>query len=363
MSILPYPTLLLLLALPAAAETTRTWEQTRYDEFEKGVAEHIALRSDGKLTLAPRFREIYDAPLAYLWALARDSKGNLYAGGGPGGRVLKITPDGKGAVWFETEALEIHALAVDAKDNLYAATFPDSKIYRIDPSGRSSIFVDPKVKYVWAMAFNSRSELFLATGDKGEVYRISPAGQATAFFKTDESHIRSLGIANNDDLVVGTDPGGLLLRVPASGGPGFVLYQSAKKEITALALAADGTLYAAGVGTRARGVTPTPAPLAPTSAPAPLPTTLGGQQPPGAPPLQLQPAPLPSMLRTGVTGGSEVFRIGADGAPRRLWTSNDDVVYALGFNPQGKLLIGAGNQGRIFQLESDHVYSLLRKAA
>ncbi|MBI3693637.1 MAG: hypothetical protein HY238_02185, partial [Acidobacteria bacterium] len=47
----------------------------------------------------------------------------------------------------------------------------------------------------------------------------------------------------------------------------------------------------------------------------------------------------------------------------RLWTSNDDVVYALGFNPQGKLLIGAGNQGRIFQLESDHVYSLLRKAA
>src|SRR5712692_9400905 len=113
--------LFLLLALTAAAETTRTWEQTRFDEFEKGMAEHIALRSDGKLALAPRFQEIYDAPLAYLWSLARDSRGNLFAAGGPGGRVLKLgAPPRSGAKdvkpFFETEALEIHALAVDRSD-------------------------------------------------------------------------------------------------------------------------------------------------------------------------------------------------------------------------------------------------------
>ena len=149
-----------LLALPLAAQTTRTWEQSRFSEFEKGTARGVALRSDGKLGLAPRFQEIYDAPTSYLWALARDSKGNVYTGGGPGARVFKIAPDGGKSTVFENEALEIHALAVDRQDNIYAATAPDSKVYKIDPAGRSTLFLDTKAKYVWAMAFNARGELF-----------------------------------------------------------------------------------------------------------------------------------------------------------------------------------------------------------
>src|ERR1043166_8814371 len=196
-----------VLAFPSLAESTRNWEQSRYDEFEKGTADHVALRSDGRLWLAPRFQEVYDAPLSYVWALAQDSKGNLFIGGGPGGRVFKVTPDGKKSTFFETDALEIHALALDAKDNLYAATSPDSKIYKIDPAGKSSLFVDPKVKYIWSMSFNSHGDLFLATGDKGEVYRVSPAGKSTLFFKTDQAHIRSMLIDKGDDLLVGTDPG------------------------------------------------------------------------------------------------------------------------------------------------------------
>jgi len=354
---------LLVLAASAAAQSTRSWEQTRFDEFEKGVAEGICLRSDGKLALAPRFQQIYDAPTAYLWALARDSRGNLYAGGGPGGRVFKIAPDGGRTVALETEALEIHALAVDEKDNVYAATSPDSKIYRIEPSGGSSLLVDPKVKYVWAMAFNRRGELFLATGDKGEIYRVDRSGRASVFFKSEESHIRSLGIDRNDDLIAGTDPGGLILRIPASGGPGFVLHQSTKKEIAALAIAVDGSIYAAGVGTRSRAIAPPPPPAAPAPTSAgPAPVTLGipaSAQTAPAP----QPVPLASALRPGPSGGSEIIRISRDGEPRKLWSSNDDLVYALGFNPAGKLLVGTGNQGKILQLESDHIYSLLIKGA
>lgn len=352
-----------LLIFPAFAESTRSWEQSRYDEFEKGTPDHVALRSDGRLWLAPRFQEIYDAPLSYVWALAQDSKGNLFAGGGPSGRVFKIAPDGKKSTFFETDALEIHALAVDAKDNVYAATSPDAKIYKIEPSGHSSLFVDPKVKYVWAMAFNSHGDLFLATGDKGEIYRVDPSGKSSLFFKTDQAHIRSMLIEKSDDVLVGTDPGGLVIRVRASGAPGFVLYQSSKKEITALATSSDGVLYAAGVGARG-GASPAVAPLpaAPPPASSPLPAMLGGQGGPAAQaPVPLA-MPLPSTLRTNVSGGSEVFRIGLDGEPRRLWTG-EDIVYALGFGGRGKLLIGTGNRGRILELENEHVYSLLIKAA
>lgn len=55
----------------------------------------------------------------------------------------------------------------------------------------------------------------------------------------------------------------------------------------------------------------------------------------------------------GVTGGSEVFRIEADGYPRKLWTHATDAAYALAFDASGKLLIGTGNKGAIHRLDDD----------
>ena len=43
----------LLLAIPCWAQSTRTWQQTKYDEFEKGTTHGVAISSDGSLTLAP----------------------------------------------------------------------------------------------------------------------------------------------------------------------------------------------------------------------------------------------------------------------------------------------------------------------
>ena len=60
------------------AGQTRSWVENDYSDFEKGVIKNLSVRSDGRLTLAPHFEELYDSPSGYLWALARDSKGNLY---------------------------------------------------------------------------------------------------------------------------------------------------------------------------------------------------------------------------------------------------------------------------------------------
>ena len=45
----------LLLCLAASAEHTRRWRQSSYDEFVKGTAHGVAVRSDGRLELAPKF--------------------------------------------------------------------------------------------------------------------------------------------------------------------------------------------------------------------------------------------------------------------------------------------------------------------
>ena len=59
---------ILAIAVPALAEHTRWWRQATFEEFDKGTAKGVALRSDGKMFLAPRFAEFADANLAYLQA-------------------------------------------------------------------------------------------------------------------------------------------------------------------------------------------------------------------------------------------------------------------------------------------------------
>src|SRR5665647_2909591 len=111
-------TLILFLAASATlfAGQTHTWTQGEATDFEKGNLKKLSLRSDGRLTLAPVSRELFDTESSYLWALARDSKGNLYAGGGTSAKLYRISPDGKGKVLADLDALEIHAIAVDSRD-------------------------------------------------------------------------------------------------------------------------------------------------------------------------------------------------------------------------------------------------------
>src|SRR6266849_9211839 len=112
------------------ASQTRSWVETDYSDFEKGIIKNLSLRSDGRLTLAPRFEELYDSPSAYLWTLARDSKGNLYTGGGPGAKLFRISPSGEKKTVAEFQAIEIHAIAVDSNDRVFVGTAPDGKVYK-----------------------------------------------------------------------------------------------------------------------------------------------------------------------------------------------------------------------------------------
>src|SRR5260370_37741004 len=92
---------LLLSTLCAFAEGTQTWEQTKFDEFEKGTARGVAIRSVGTLELAPQFKPLYSSPSTYLWAITTAGAGNVYAAAGSPSRVYRLTPDGTAQVLCE----------------------------------------------------------------------------------------------------------------------------------------------------------------------------------------------------------------------------------------------------------------------
>src|SRR5271165_754404 len=125
----------LLLSAIGWAQGTRTWEQTKYDDFEKGTAHGVAISSDGNLALAPAFDALYTSPSTYLWSLASDAQGNAYAAAGSPARVYKLSPDGKASIIFAPQELQVQALVVDASDAIYAATSPDGKVYKIVHGG------------------------------------------------------------------------------------------------------------------------------------------------------------------------------------------------------------------------------------
>ena len=348
---------LLALAATSPASQTKTWQESDYSDFEKGTLRNLSLRSDGLLTLAPQFREVFDSSSAYLWALAQDSAGNLYTGGGPSAKLYRISPTGEKKTLAEFDALEVHAIAI--RDNqVFVSTAPDGKIYKVSSTGKSEVFYDPKTKYIWALAFNSKGDLFVATGDQGEVHRVTPDGKGSVFFRSEESHARSLAVDAHDNVIVGTEPNGLVIRV-SPAGEGFVLYEMPKKEVTAVAVAKDGSIFAAAVGTK-----PAVAPsLPPPQISVPTATATAGAS---SIVIQRAPAPAPGTFSSSagsVSGGSDVYRIHPDGRPQKVWTHAQDVVYTLGFDSQGRALVGAGNKGSIYRLDKDNLYTVLVTAS
>lgn len=337
---------------------TQFWTNSSRADYDKATLKRLSLRSDGRVALAPVVKELFDPSVSYLWAVARDSKGTVYTGGGnPGGttaKVYAVGAQGPGRVLGEVPGLQIQALAVDAKDAVYAATAPDGKVYKFAADGKATVFYDPRAKYIWAMAFAKSGELYVATGDRGEIHQVNAAGSGKVFFKADDEHIRSLAVAPSGDVIVGTEPSGLILRVNAAGG--FVVHQSSKREITALAVAADGTIFAAGVGTKSAGSTPAPAP-APIAAPPQLPVAPGMNVTVVSRPVNALPPP--STTPNSVTGGSELIRIAPDGYPMKVWSDGAEVVYAVSLDANGKPILGTGNKGGLYRVDSELVSTRL----
>jgi WD40 repeat protein len=352
------------------AEHTRRWLQTTYEEFLKGTAHGVAVRSDGRLELAPKFTLLADADASYLWSLRVDPKGALYAAGGSPAKVFRFDGGGKPTTVFESADLVAQSIAFDSKGTLYVATSPDGKVYRVSSSGEKSVFFEPKSKYIWDIAFNSEGVLFVATGDKGQIFAVTPDGKSQLWYASDEAHIRVIAFDRQEQLIAGTEPNGRVLRISrrrnntplvdrnTSVAEGFVLHETSKREVTSLVVAPDGSIYVAAIGEKQRTIsTPSTTIVTSPQGTTTFTSTPGGVAGAVSGPIQQTPfVALPPML------SSSIYRLSAEGAPDELWTSRDDVVYSLGFASDGRVLAGTGNNGALLTIDGHGVFAQLAKA-
>ena len=78
---------------------------------------------------------------------------------------------------------------------------------------------------------------------------------AGEFFKSDEQHIRCLAWDAKGNLIAGSDGSGLVYRISPQG-KGYVLFDAPRREITSVAVGANGTIYAASVGDKSHNPLP-----------------------------------------------------------------------------------------------------------
>ncbi len=350
--------LVLFLALSpfAHAQGTHLWSQSRYEDFEKGRPHGVAIKSDGSIIPGPKVTSVFTTPSTYVWAVASDPAGNAYLATGSPATVLKVTPDGKSTRLFETTDLTVQAVRVASDGSVYAATLPSGKVYKLKPGATgvdeksATVAFDPsataeKPKYIWDLLFDPQGRLYVATGAPAAIYRVDVA-QAGAkpelFFKSDEQHIRCMTFDHEGNLIAGSDGSGLIYRI-GKDGKGFVLYDAPKREITAVVVGDNGAgkdvIWASAVGERNRNNLP------------PLPVT--GNTAVTATITILQPGSVQAFNTNSIVAdGSDIYEITANGAPRKLWSDKEAVVYALRWTPQG-ILAATGNRGRIYRVHEN----------
>ena len=206
--------------------------------------------------------------------------------------------------------------------------------------------------------------LFAATGDKGVIYKISPDGKGTRFYKTSSTNVVSLAFSASGDLLAGTESPGRVFRIDATG-KAFVLLDSPFKEIHALRLADDGTLYAAAVSgstsvVEDRSFTPT----ATESGRAPVPTVSTEITA-----ISVVDAGASQATTPVITGASRrsnrgaVYRIRPNGLWDTFWETGEDSPYDLLVEPGGSLLVGTGPEGKIFRVSGDPARATLLSRA
>jgi hypothetical protein len=373
--------IVVLAARPARAQGTHLWTQSRIEEFEKGMPQGVSLSSDGHLRQGPGLTDLLTTPSTFAWSVAAGKNGETYVGTASPATVLRVGKDGKPFTLFETKDISVQVVRLGPDGSLYAATLPSGKVYRLkadatakqDESSATLIFdlgklgeakVAPQQKsadakaadgkqaadksdahshYIWDMTFDAAGRLYIATGGPGAVYRVDPAKPSAApeeFFKSDEQHIRCLAWDGKGNLIAGSDGSGLVYRIDPQG-KGYVLFEAPRREITSVAVAANGTIYAASVGDKSHN----PLPPLPVQGVAAVTITV------------LQPGSLlAANTSVSVPEGSEIHALTEGQAPRRLWAGKDEIVYALVVQPDGLLAL-TGNRGHIFAIADDGSYA------
>ncbi len=341
-----------------SASTPTFWQVATRADLLKGDVENLSIDNDGRLTLGPPTRLVYDSAAPFLWSILPSADGTLVVGSGNEGKVFRVGKDGRATTLYDAAELEIHALAAGPDGSVYVAASPDGQIYRVDAKGSATTFFKPDEKYIWSLAVDAAGNVFAGTGEKGVIYKVTPDGKGSVFYKTRSTNVVALAMDKAGNLLAGTESPGRVFRIDREG-KAFVLLESDFREIHSIRINAAGEIYATAVAAKSASS---------SSEDRPTDTTVVEPSKPAVASVSTEITGITVIdVGAGVTSDTKgasakigprgtkgaVYRIEPDGLWDTVWESSDDTPYDVAFDPGGGVLIGTGAKGKIFRVAGD----------
>lgn len=344
--------------LPAAATEVKIFQTQSQRAFLAGTLEGIGVDPLGRLRLADRSERLTAIGEPFLLSAAAHPEGWV-VGTGNAGRVLLVRENGRVEQLFAAEEPEVFAVWAADDGTVYAGTSPNGKVYRVAPGGAEpTVWFEPGETYVWDLAPAPGGDgLLVATGTQGKLFHVTGQGTGAVVYDSDDTHLRTIAALPDGEVLIGTAGEGFLQVLDPRPGTWGVrtLYDAREPEVVALAVAPDGTRYAAVAASEA-----SPIDLAASSSGAERSGEgeAGGEAgeedgatvtvtvtPDDGPPTS---GAGTGSRRPGYRGPrSEVLAVSPAGIVETLWSFEDETVFDLLWH-RGRLWVATGLDGELF---------------
>jgi hypothetical protein len=334
--------LFIFLVSLVMGSTLRIWQQKGKKDLEKGEVISVSITHEGNIVLPPTIKELYSTTEPYLWCLALDNKGNIYAGGGTEGKMFFVDFNGQGRLFFDSDELQVNSIVIDGTGNVIAATLPNGSIYKSTSGGQVTKLYTPKARYIWCLAVDAAGNIYAGTGTDGIIFKINAKGQGNELFNSEETHIKCLTLDNEGNIIAGSAPNGHVFRISPEG-KAYVLYDSPLQEISAVKIDSQGNIYAAAISQDAAKKD--------TNSEQEESVTEDNES--------------STSIKANGDGKekSVIYKIAKDYSVEKIWSSDSYIAHSLELDRQGNLIVGTGNKGMIFSLSPDGEETILLKSS
>ncbi len=320
----------LLCSVTASASQTRV-HAVEGGELLAGELDGAGINGEGHIVSGPEMKDVVSMVPGAVLSIARAGDGQLYLGTGSPGRVYRVNG---------SEFVELHqpdkplvtAVLPVGSDTLVALTTPDAGADVINLTTKKTERVTAPAKLLLAGIVVDNVVYAVGSGDDGGVVLRLLRG-ATGFetVVTTKEPLRSIAartVGGKTRIVVGGAEEGVVYEVVGNSVRG--LLDAAPGEVTALQIAADGTIFAALADSEGR---------------------LSRQATARAKSDDEESDDKKVAAKARRVKGGELWRIDVDGTPRVVWQSKAHAPYALALDSErGRLLVGTGPEGRVLSV-------------
>ena len=270
-----------------------------------------------------------------VFAVAVDSKGVLYAATSPDGRIYRIV-NGNATEFSNPGVRYVWALAF-AGDDLFVGTGDQGKVLRVTPDGKAEVFFESGQQNITSLAVDSEGRLLAGSDPNGILYRITAKNKAFVLYDANLPEIRSI-LPTGDGTVY----------VAALGG------STAKRtaNVYGTANSAGATVYTAP----STSVTVTDSSV--QSGPDLKQPKADSARPAAQSAVSSTVTPVIATVDVAGVERSAIYKIRSDNTVETMWSSKEENIYDIA-PLDNRLMFSTDVQGRIYRLATDRKATLI----